>query len=46
VLDELGRIRQHMLVFIDGEMVLDREHLTDAVQANSTIDVIQALSGG
>jgi sulfur-carrier protein len=46
VLDELGRIRQHMLVFIDGEMVRDRERLTDAVQDNSTIDVIQALSGG
>ncbi len=46
VLDEQGKIRQHMVVFIDGELVRDRDSLTDPVQPNSTIDVIQALSGG
>jgi hypothetical protein len=46
VLDEQGRIRQHMVVFIDGEMVRDRDDLSDAVGPHSTIDVIQALSGG
>lgn len=46
VLDEQGRVRQHMVVFIDGELVRDRDGLSDAVQPNSVIDVIQALSGG
>jgi len=46
VLDEQGRIRQHMVVFIDGEIVRDRERLSDAVGPQSAIDVIQALSGG
>jgi sulfur-carrier protein len=46
VLDEIGRIRQHMVVFIDGELVRDRDALTDQVNADSVIDVIQALSGG
>ena len=46
VLDEQGKIRQHMVVFIDGEMVHDRDRLSDVVQPDSTIDVIQALSGG
>jgi hypothetical protein len=46
VLDEQGKIRQHMVVFIDGEMVRDRDRLSDAVQPNSVIDVIQSLSGG
>ena len=46
VLDEQGKIRQHMVVFIDGEMVRDRDNLSDAVQPSSVIDVIQALSGG
>jgi hypothetical protein len=46
VLDEQGRIRQHMMVFIDGVAVRDRDGLTDAVMDNSVIDVIQALSGG
>ena len=46
VLDEQGRIREHMVVFVDGEAVRDRNGLSDAVGPNSTIDVIQALSGG
>ena len=46
VLDEQGRIRQHMVAFIDGELVRDRERLSDPVKPNSAIDVIQALSGG
>jgi hypothetical protein len=46
VLDEQGRVRQHMVVFIDGEMVRDRDGLSDAVEPESVIDVIQALSGG
>lgn len=46
VLDERGRIRQHMVVFIDGELVRDRDGLSDPVEMNSAVDVIQALSGG
>jgi hypothetical protein len=46
VLDEQGKIRQHMVVFIDGEMVRDRDGLSDGVQPGSVIDVIQSLSGG
>jgi sulfur-carrier protein len=46
VLDEQGRIRQHMVVFIDGELVRDRNTLTDSVKPDSMVDVIQALSGG
>jgi len=46
VLDEQGKIRQHMVVFIDGDLVHDRERLSDRIEPNSVIDVIQALSGG
>src|SRR5262245_13769641 len=46
VLDEQGKVRQHMVVFVDGDLVRDRETLSDALQPNSVIDVIQALSGG
>jgi hypothetical protein len=46
VLDEQGRIRQHMVAFIDGELVRDRDTLSDPVSEDSTVDVIQALSGG
>lgn len=47
VLDEHGRLRKHMAVFLDGEAIRDRESLSDAVPGDaSTVFVMQALSGG
>lgn len=46
ILDEQGRLRQHIVVFIDGEACQDRVELRDAVQENSQVHVMQALSGG
>ena len=46
VLDEMGQVRQHMVVFIDGEAVVDRNGLSDPVKPDSVIDVIQSLAGG
>jgi molybdopterin synthase sulfur carrier subunit len=46
VLDDQGKVRQHMVVFIDGELISDPDRLSDSVKPDSVIDVIQALSGG
>ena len=46
VLDELGALRKHMAVFINGKPIVDRQTLTDPVSSEATIDVMQALSGG
>ena len=46
VLDDQGRLRHHMAVFIDGQQLQDRDHLSDAVAPGAVIDVVQALSGG
>ncbi len=46
VLDDQNRLRQHVVIFIDGEMIEDRKELTDAVEASSELLVMQALSGG
>lgn len=46
VVDETGALRRHMLVFVDGEQIRDRERLTDAVRPASEVYVMQALSGG
>ena len=46
VLDEQGVLRKHMIVFLNGQTLQDREYLSDAVQANDEIVVMQALSGG
>jgi len=46
VLDDQGRLREHMAIFVDGGLIADRHGLTDPVPADGIVDVIQALSGG
>ncbi|MHC5109604.1 MAG: MoaD/ThiS family protein [Planctomycetota bacterium] len=46
VLDEHDALRKHMVMFINGNAVVDRVDLTDAVPAGSEVYVMQALSGG
>ena len=46
VVDERGSLRKHMVVFVDGEQIIDRRHLTDAVPPEGEVYVMQALSGG
>ena len=46
VVDERGALRKHMSIFVDGDLIHDRLHLTDAVTPASEIYVMQALSGG
>jgi sulfur-carrier protein len=46
VLDEQGHLRANVAVFIDGRRQVDRVALADELQADSTVHVLQALSGG
>ena len=46
VLDDAGRLRKHMSIFIDGEQIDDRDALSDRVGAAAVVDVVQSLSGG
>ncbi len=46
ILDEQGRARKHVNIFIDGEMITDRVRLSDPVSPTSELYVLQALSGG
>lgn len=46
VLDDQGEVRKHIGVFVDGELVKDRQRLSDPVSAGSEVHVMQALSGG
>ena len=46
VLDDQGRLRQHMAIFVDGRHISDRKGLTDPVAADAVVELIQALSGG
>jgi molybdopterin converting factor small subunit len=46
VLDEQGHLRKHVVVFVDGRRVQDRERLSDPVAESSEVYVMQALTGG
>jgi molybdopterin converting factor small subunit len=46
VLDEQGHLRKHVVVFVDGQRVRDRELLSDPVRDASEVYVMQALTGG
>lgn len=46
LVDDAGRLRRHVNVFVDGDMLADRHGLTDAVSDDAELLVVQALSGG
>lgn len=46
ILDDQQGVRQHVMIFLDGEPIDDRIHLSDPVNDTSEIYVMQALSGG
>jgi molybdopterin synthase sulfur carrier subunit len=46
LLDDQGRLRPHVNVFVNQYAVVDRTRLSDPVTADDDLYVIQALSGG
>lgn len=46
VCDERGRLRQHVNIFIGETRVADRTYLSDGVAPESSVFIMQALSGG
>ncbi|HTM43588.1 MAG TPA: hypothetical protein VL137_01460 [Polyangiaceae bacterium] len=46
ICDERGCLRTHVNIFIGQERILDRTRLSDTVTPDSTVFVMQALSGG
>ncbi len=46
VLDDVGRVRQHVMVFVDDRFLADRVSQKDPISPTSEVFVMQALSGG
>ena len=46
VVDETGRLRRHVNVFVGEEPIADRERLGDAAPDGDKVFILQALSGG
>jgi sulfur carrier protein ThiS len=44
--DERGRLRTHVNVFVDKQIIKDRRTLSDPVGESAEVHVLQALSGG
>lgn len=46
LVDERGALRKHVNIFVDGELIVDRSGLGDALDERSEVFIAQALSGG
>ena len=46
ILDEQGHLRENVVVFIDGRRSGERIRLDDPLAPDSTVYILQALSGG
>ena len=46
ILDEHGRVRQHVNIFVNQELIQDQIYLSDTVEEDHIVFIMQALSGG
>jgi molybdopterin converting factor small subunit len=46
ILDEQGQLRKHVQIFIGEDFIKDRKGLTDKIEENDEVYIMQALSGG
>ena len=46
VVNELGEVRPHVNIFVDGESIRDSEGLATAVRDGAEIVILPAISGG
>ena len=46
VLDDQGHLRANVVVFVDGRRMRELKLLNDPLRPDSTLHVLQALSGG
>jgi sulfur-carrier protein len=46
LVDEQGALRKHVNIFVDDDLIHDRQRLTDPLTDSNRVYVFQALSGG
>ena len=46
LLDDQGRLRKHVNIYLNDAMIADRARLSDPVKPDDRVFVFQALSGG
>jgi len=46
LVDEQGRLRKHVNIFVGNKLIQDKIDLSDPVEQNDEVFIMQALSGG
>lgn len=46
VLDDADRLRQHVNIYINDALIVDREHLSDPLSSGDRMYILPAVSGG
>jgi molybdopterin synthase sulfur carrier subunit len=46
ILDDQGRVRRHVAIYVNATCIADRDRLADPVGDDDEVFVFQALSGG
>lgn len=46
LVDEEGCLRRHINIFVDGQLIEDRDQLSDPLKEDDEVLIFQALSGG
>lgn len=46
IVDETGKLRRHVNIFVGDEPIADRQKLSDALTPDAKVFILQALSGG
>ena len=46
LVDDQGALREHVNVYVRGELIWDRTHLADVISPQDEVYILQALSGG
>ena len=46
IIDETGRLRRHVNIFVGEEPIIERDSLSDEVSPGDSVFILQALSGG
>jgi molybdopterin converting factor small subunit len=46
ILEDHGHVRKHVNIFVNNNLISDRENLSDQLDHQSEVYIMQALSGG
>ncbi|MCA9541047.1 MAG: MoaD/ThiS family protein [Myxococcales bacterium] len=46
LLEDHGALRHHVNIFVDNDLIADRQKLSDPLRQGASVFIVQALSGG